>query len=260
MKINKKSFQGKSRGISVSLVALIFACCFLVTATLAYMYDDIFSTGTITMSGKVDIEAVGVGEQYKSIEDTASSSNLVIELDDIYKVLIPGMPIDIIANCKVSQSTTTPLLRAKVEMELSLMENDETPTDDAVDDEGLLEDIILQFDDIITKHKDWYQYSDGFYYYVGDLATDEQLAIEGNGDILLKEVNALTTDAYVAFIDEAITFPTYITSNYSGFGVTITITFQAIQNFIPNSVGNRLPSTIANSQHVFADAPPIVTE
>ena len=139
MKINKKSFQGKSRGISVSLVALIFACCFLVTATLAYMYDDIFSTGTITMSGKVDIEAVGVGDQYKSIEDTASSSNLVIELDDIYKVLIPGMPIDIIVQRDRTYGTAEDVGKQMAVFKEHLAEFDKQIAENALDVPGVSE-------------------------------------------------------------------------------------------------------------------------
>ena len=84
----------------------------LVTGvTLAFFFDPDWSSGKVTMSGAVNIEAVGKGTAYESIENT-STSNLMGSLSDGYSVLIPGMPISIDVNCKVYQSTTKPLLRA----------------------------------------------------------------------------------------------------------------------------------------------------
>lgn len=192
------------------------------------------------MSGKVKITAVGKGELYNSIEDDIYSSNLEIELDKNYGVLIPNMPINIIVNCKVSKSTTQPLLRARLDVEI--INNDNSTIDDVA--MMVVSDINSQLDSIITS-ENWYQYSDGFYYYVQ--STD--LQIPGNSQ--LREIDARRTDIIVPFINKGITFPKYVNSQHSGMGIKIRIIFQAIQNYIPDNNGNKIANTIRNSLTIF---------
>ena len=73
----------------------------------------------------------------------------------------------------------------------------------------------------------------------------------GGGTTLLAEVDVTDGDRVVNFINDTIKFPTYVTSSYSGLGVKFVITFQAIQNYIPDTNGNQLPNTIDNSLKIF---------
>lgn len=57
----------------------------------------------------------------------------------------------------------------------------------------------------------------------------------------------------VNFIPEAIIFPTFVDRTYSGLGLQFKIAFQAIQNYIPDDDGNRLPNTIENAQKIFSE-------
>ena len=86
-----------------------------IGVTLAFFANSEFASSLLKMSGRVKITAVGKGKGYNSIEDT-DTCNLVINLQDGYKVLIPGMEIEAYANVKVHKSTTKPLIRANPKM------------------------------------------------------------------------------------------------------------------------------------------------
>ena len=248
MKIGSNTFTSKRKSTSVYL-ALVFAFLLLalgISITLAFFFDTDYTSGYQTMSGKVQIEAVGTGNA--SIEDTTTESKLVITLEDLYPVLIPGMKINLPANCMVYQSTTMPLLRAKFEFELigydSLTEAGKTMSVNAI------EDMTSDLFDIINGNK-WYQHTDGYYYYGGTHynTTDKE-------NMLLQEVDATDGNAVVNFINAPIEFPKYITSEFSKLGVKIIITFQGIQNYIPipegeTNAGYQKSNTIKNSQDIF---------
>lgn len=77
------------------------------------------------------------------------------------------------------------------------------------------------------------------------------IQIVPGGGTLLGEIDATARDTVIDFITDTLTFPTYVTSTYSGLGVKFKITFQAIQNFIPDENGNKLENTIDNSLKIF---------
>ncbi len=248
---------GYKKTLSLNSLMLIAICItFVVTLTIAFFYHDIFSTSTITMSGKVKIEAVGEGvcdcvlagktecedPSHLSIEDT-HTSNLIITLDSDYEVVIPGMPLGIDANCKIYKSNTNPLLRARVDFELISALTGEVVTDSQV----LISELYGQMVSIIESNK-WFLHTDGYFYYLGDVVQPSGAA---NGTLLLKEIDVTTVDKIIHFIDEPIKFPERITSDYSGFAVVFKITFQGIQNYIPDEAGNRIENTIDNSQKIF---------
>ena len=121
--MNKKSFDYKPRLSAGIIILLVLFPLLIVTTTIAFFYASDYANTLINMSGKVDILAVGDGDfddsdSFSSIEDTYTS-NLVVSLNDGYNVLIPGGDVLINANCKVFQSTTKPLLRAKLDFVLS---------------------------------------------------------------------------------------------------------------------------------------------
>lgn len=234
------------------LISCILLLLLVVGVTLAFFYDDDSATSNVTMSGQVRILAVGEGTTYSPIEDT-TTSNLVIKLQDNYSVLIPGMEISIHANCKVLQSTTKPLLRAKMELILTELDTSDDGENNADDSQSVISDIYGQFSSIILDDEEWVKYKvpgedTEYFYYIG---SDKQTPAESK-DYVLKSIDATENDTIIHFIDEPIIFPNYVTSAYSGLGVKIVITFQAIQNYIPDSVGKQLPNTIHNSQKIFS--------
>ena len=155
----------------------------LIGITLAFLFNSDFASGFLGISGKVEIIAVGKGDEYNSIENGVSSSNLVIELDKGYKVLIPGMPLRMDVNCKVKRSTTKPLLRAWLSLDLYDVETMEK-IDDWGEDAGVIIDINNQLDSVITTNSKWVLHNDGFYYYVTSIDSTN------TGDSILQEIDA----------------------------------------------------------------------
>ena len=129
----------------IAIVSIIVICLSaFVGGTLAYFYYSDWSSSFVGMSGKVDILAIGAGNS--SIEDD-NTTKLEIILDGNHTHLIPNMPIEMPANVKVSKSTTNPLIRAKIDMQLLnmiTMEEDE-------DDLALGENLLSQFYAIIEE-------------------------------------------------------------------------------------------------------------
>lgn len=195
------------------------------------------------MSGKVKIEAVGRGNEYKVIEDNYNSCNLDISYDKDYGVLIPNMPITIYANCRVKRSTTKPLLRAM--MTMTLFDTDHNPIDE--DKLNVQLDMYRQLTDVITNNTNWYYHTDGFYYLLDDASTN------AGDNAIMQEVDATSGDKIVEFLNKPIVVPKTLDSSYSGMRLRVIVTFQAIQNYIPDNAGNKLPNTIANAQKIFED-------
>lgn len=241
--MEKKNFSAK-KSISLLTPIAILLLCTIVSLTLAFFFSSDWTAKYVQMSGKVDIEAVGKGNAFNSIEDTVSSCNLEIEIDRDYGVLIPNMPITVYANCKVKQSTTKPLLRAK--LYVSILDDDGNPFDDV--DHDVASDMYNLLETNILDGTNWAKY-EGYYYYL------ETPTTTATSTSVLQEIDATAGDVVVNFLEKPITVPYYIDSNYSGLTVKIIVTFQAIQNYIANkTTGERLtPNTIANSQVIFDD-------
>jgi len=239
----KKKFNFSRRQQEISfwtiLSIVLFTC--VVGITLAFFASSDFASSHVGMSGKVLIEAVGSGN--KLIEDTLDSCNLEVNLQDDYDVLIPGMEIEVIANCKVHKSTTKPLLRAKLDVDLTDNLTGEIPSDEM----NIVSDIYSQLIEKIEDENNWYLHIDSYFYYIGD----ENQTADDKGDYILKEIDATENDTIIAFIPDSIIFPTFVDKTYSGLGIKFKITFQAIQNYIPDDDGKQLLNTINNSQKIF---------
>lgn len=254
--IKKKIQQGNISNITahqffIGLVVLFLVCVTFVGSTFAYYYADDFSSGLITMSGKVDIVVVSRADAYVSIEDD-TDTNLIIYVEDNYTVHIPGAWFEPTANLKVYESTTKPLLRAKMDVYLINMETDEVITDDDIDTFDLDKTLYDSLEDIVESNGWIYYAEDKYYYYRNTNPTAAEVK-----DTILHEVDVPDTDKNVVefdvieFIDEEIQFPKEIDSTYSGYGVKIVIRFEAIQNYIPDRDGYQLPNTIENSKLIF---------
>lgn len=241
----KHNYSSKTQHGVFGLIVLSFLCVLLAGTTLAYLYADDFSTNMIGLSGKVDIEAVSRGNTYTSIQDT-TDTKLIIYVEDDYEVHIPGGWFEPTANVKVYNSTTKPLLRAKMSVELIDMTTSQVVTDEEVDIYNLAERLYDSLE-VIVIDNGWVFYDvDNYYYYRGTNAINSQV-----GNTIMHEVDATEDDAFVHFIDSKIQFPEDIDSSYSGYGVRLIITFEAIQNYIPDSDGNQLSNTIINSKLIF---------
>lgn len=158
--------EGKTNLNWVSIVAILCIFSIVVGITIAFFYHDDWATSGIGTSGPVNILAVGKGDV--SIEDE-NTCNLVIDIDDEYDVLIPGMPIDMTANCKVFYSSTHPLLRAMLNMTFVDIDNDTDFDEDSTYETSRLtigNKLITQIDDMVEDNG-WYLHTDGYYYYIG---------------------------------------------------------------------------------------------
>ncbi len=209
------------------------------------------------MSGKVDIEAVG-GDG-SSIEDEENNgvvtSKLSMTLQDNYKHLIPNMTISMPVNVKVYQSTTKPLLRAK--FSLVLYSTDASGNETLLEGENDVYEISPQMTDsihaVVTSNGWLLNPDDGYYYYIQD--NEKKTPIT---DTLLSEVDVTNGNVIIYFVksDNLITFPKNVEETQSGFKIKFSVTFQAIQNYIPNSADGgktKLPVTITNSKIIFDD-------
>lgn len=241
--MGNKNFSAK-RTMSLTPIAIILLCT-IVSLTIAFFFSSEWTAKYVQLSGRVSIEAVGRGTAYNSIEDRGSVCKLDIQIDRDYGVLIPNAPLTVYANCKVSRSTTKPLLRAKMQIEILDDEGNayaETNGHDVANDmSNLLEGVILD-------NSNW-AYYDGFYYYLETPTTEAQ------STSVLREIDATSEDVIVPFLNEPITVPYYIDDAYSGISIKIVIVFQAIQNYLADKItGERItPNTIVNSQIIFND-------
>ena len=224
----------------VSIYIILLLLSVFIGVTIAFFANSEFATSLLGMSGKVKIEAVGKGN--KSIEDN-STCNLEIQLDRDYGVLIPNMPITIYANCKVKRSTTKPLLRAK--FQVTVLDKYGNPYVET--GENLVSiDIYTMLSHIVLDNDSWYLHTDGYFYYI------QTLNEENKENSILQEVDATTEDTIVNFLNNStIRIPSYIDDSYSGLSIKIKIVFQAIQNYIHDNNGNKLPNTITNSLKIF---------
>jgi len=164
-KINDFSNHQKKKSSIFWLIAIIIFSLG-VGFTLAFFFESDWASNHVGMSGKVQIEAVGAGNE--TIEDTYTSK-LVINLDNNYPVLIPGMDIEMPANVKVYQSTTKPLLRAKLDIDMLNMQTQDEYTEEL----RITQDLYSQLTDIV-ENNNWYLHTDSYYYYVGNYSQNTQ--------------------------------------------------------------------------------------
>ena len=260
--MKKYNFSGNKYVSIIGLVLTIVLSFSLIGFTIAFFSSGDFTSGFIGLSGAVNIEAVGLGDD--SIENTESegviTSKLLTHLDPAYGngnyFLVPEAPLNIRANCKVYKSATHPLLRANISFVLTSPDHNTTVSD--------MSDIYFQllltnFKDVVSSENDdgeWIYYDNYFYF----VQKNQSIASGNENQYILTEVNVSNDDRIVLFINDDYIYPIDNTnSSYAGYYLQIIITFEAIQNFIPNAKGERLANTIQNSLTVFSDLAPINT-
>lgn len=230
------------------LVILLIISLTVVSSTLAYYFDSDWASNVVEMSGKVNIEVVSKSPNYKSIEDD-EEGKLIIYFEDDYSVHIPGAWIEPTANVKIFKSTTKPLLRAIMNVYLIDMETKEEISDEDIDTFDLTASLYNSMSTIV-KYNGWVYYpEDKYYYYIKDNTVEENVE-----ETFLHEVEVEDEDdefIIIDFINSPIQFPEEIDSTYSGYGVKFVITFEAIQDYVPDKFGKKLPNTIENAKVIF---------
>jgi len=284
--VKKKIFSNSAQRSMFGLVLLFLLSVLTVGVTIAFFSDSEYASKYQQMSGVVEIEAVGDDLGEVSIEDTYTydgdgnvtghNQNLITSIT-LGDRIIPNMPLDIIANCKVKKSTTNPLLRAKFNLKLSkkveILNNgigtgeyeyiDVLPEDDIFNLVNFFND---QFNSIIHESSEggdhWYLFTDGYYYYkyTNAIATDpKQTQLY---EIQFDDAKFSAKDyVVIEFLREGLVFPSFVTSQYSGHRISFEITFEAIQNFVPDKAtgeeyfidGSEINNTIEFSKYIFDD-------
>ena len=252
--------KNKKRTIR-DLSGLALLCCLLVSVvgiTLAFFFSSDYASNWVGLSGPVNIEAVGRNgqpiEDIEATEDSDKVCRLVIDLSDGFSTIIPGMPISLTTNCKVYKSDTKPLLRAKFDLKI-YKDSETTPGEQ---EEVLIPEVIEFSTDMkdtlhtaITASDNWLLYeSDGYYYYKG-----ENIIQATAGETELQPIIVDQNDEFriIDFLNGQIIFPTEVDKTMSGYYFHVSVTFEAIQDFIPNDKGVAMDNTIDNAKLIFDD-------
>ena len=89
---------------------------------------------------------------------------------------------------------------------------------------------------------------DGWVYYDGDFYYCSQEKVDN--DIVLQPIVTNSEGQKIAFLQGIFAIPTTLTNDYSALDITITLTFQAIQEVLVDDDGNRMKNTISNVKSV----------
>lgn len=258
---NKRYYGAKKPTASLSLILLICLMVCIVGTTVAYFFATDWAGQYTTMSGKVDIEAVGSsGSSIEDeVKDGVTTSKLVISLEDNYKYLIPGMDITMPAYVKAYKSTTKPLLRAKFSL---ILYKTTDAGDEVLDGENDPNSISSQMTSSLhskVSANGWVLNDDGYYYYIENNIIQTPIS-----NTIMSEVDATAGNVIIPFVKDSdkITFPENVESSQSGLKIRFSVTFEGIQNYIPNPDDDgktNLPNTISNSKRIFDDGDEIVS-
>ncbi len=254
-KKDNRYYGAKKRQMPFSLILLICLAVCIVSTTVAYFFASDWAGKYTTMSGKVDIEAVS--STGSSIEDRVDGdvtiSNLKVSLEDNYKFLISGMDIKMPAYVKVYQSTTKPLLRAKFSLKLyKTTTGGDVLLEGTSDPKNISTQMTSSIHSVIETNG-WVLNDDGYYYYIKGSTIQDPVS-----NTIMYEVDATAGNVIEPFVKDTdlIKFPEDIDASYSGLKIKFSVTFEAIQNYIPNPDDDgktNLPNTIANSKRIFDD-------
>lgn len=255
VKKNNRYYGAKKPQMPFSLILLICLTVCIVGTTVAYFFASDWAGKYTTMSGKADIEAVS--SSGSSIEDRVDGdvtiSNLVVTLEDDHKFLIPGMDIKMPAYVKVYKSTTKPLLRAKFSLRLyQTTTSGDVLLEGTNDPKNISTQMTTSLHSVIEANG-WVLNDDGYYYYIKGNTVQTTVS-----DTVMYEVDATAGNVIEPFVKDTdlIKLPENIDSTYSGLKIRFLVTFEAIQNYIPNPDDDgktKLPNTIANSKRIFDD-------
>ncbi len=225
-----KKFNVKTLMIAVLSVLLLASVA--VGGTMAWFLDKREASGTLTMGGAINIAMESDDEYTKdAAEVTFSGSNLV-----------PGQPIDSKVFVNMAKSSTKAFFRLKVEI---------TGTE--------AETLTTEFNDQIKEAaaaKGWKLGDDQYYYYVGTKPTvdNSDVATVESDSTVMKEVDATSVAASVAFLDGKVSVPSDWTNAVALKSITVKFIAEAIQSTYLDASTASTANTISAVAAVMDDA------
>lgn len=228
----KKIIGRYYKELLVLVVFLSLAVFSVVSVTLAYFAQEDNADRSIPFSGAVSISIIGSGQSA-----TIGDDEMEMTLANGNNYLIPGMPVGLRCNCVVNTSTTSPLVRALIMVDLYNV---------SVDREDIRTDIESAIEAVIGST--WTKYN-GYYYYINNNALQSTVQ-----NTVMQDVDVSLGDTQINFVNTDFTFPSTVTEIQSGAIVKVRIKFEAIQDYIPNASGNKLTNTIANAIPIFEES------
>ena len=230
----------KFNSIFLFLMALFTVAVVVVTTTLAYFISNDWADNGITMAGPVLVSCVGSSDG--GYLDITGSGNLEISVPDVTdsSILIPNMPVGLRANAKIAYADSIALLRAKLDVTFTNIDEFTSKTPEEIDSiYDLFYSAIETTDSVVAN---WVKVDD-YWYYVGSNTRDgaETLLVVINHNSADNNTTCDYVDdennSYIKFIDSDFRIPKDIDSSWSTLKVVIKITFEAVQGFIPDSTG-----------------------
>lgn len=236
--------QKVTRGsIVIFILSIILLVCLCVTATLAYFAGSQTSDMTLILGGPVRVSMVD-----RNFNETPGLGKLVMKIKTGSDELLPGMGIDMqtIAHITSSQNNATKaLLRARLDITVKNLSTEEEKEVEDMIRTSLARCLDYREDGV----KDgWVLFDDGNFYYC---SKDKTRGSDGLDYIEMLSISTSDEGANVTFINGTFQFPSkYYTNQYSHAEITFNLTFEAIQEVIVDSNGERIPNTIFNVKQV----------
>ena len=228
--------------IFLAIFAIFTVAIVFTMTTLAFFFYDAWAVKGIKMAGPVIVTCVGSSSG--GYTDISGAGNLEITIPDITNksVLIPNMPVGLRANAKIAYAKSIAVLRAKID--ITFTNSDTFLANKTQEEIDAIHDLFLDdIEAIDTIAASWVKVDD-YWYYVGSnernaentllVVIDHKPAAENTTcDYVDDDGNS-----YIKFIDNDFRVPMTIDSSWSDLEVVISITFEAVQGFIPDLTGN----------------------
>lgn len=226
--------QRVTRGtIAIFILSMLLLVCLCVTATLAYFAGTQTSDMTLILGGPVR-----VAMKDRNNKTIFGKDELVMEIKTDREFLLPGMGIDMQAIAYVSSSQLYPtkaLLRAKLDVTVTNLTAEQSAEVEEMVRNALAQCLTYRIDSL---QDGWVLFEGDFYYCSRTLE---------NGSIVLLPIDTSSTGNNIPFIDGTFQFPTkYYTNEYAHAKIEFKLTFQAIQEVLVDSEGERVPNTLFN--------------
>ena len=237
--------QRITRGsIVIFILSIILLLCLGLTATLAYFAGKQTSNMTLILGGPVRIQMYDA--LYNDIGSTGTKT-LHMEIKTDSTELLPGTGIDMQAIAHITSSqinSTRALLRARLNITVHNLDTEKSKEVEKIIRDSLSECLTHRKESV----QDGWVYYNGAYYYC---SKDNGLDSDGSQYIQLLPIETSDEGNNVTFINGTFQFPTkYYTNQYSHAAIEFELIFEAIQEVIVDSEGNRIPNTLANVKSV----------
>ena len=242
--------QRINRGsIVIFILSIVLILCLTLTATLAYFAGSDVSNTTLVIGGPVTVTMVDGNNQQEY-----GANKLVMGIRSDTVDLRPGTGIDLRASAMVWSSDIDPtpaLLRAVISVSVESTGNPfvSQATMNKVKEtlpglirESMMTNLDARVDSTEVGPKPGWVFFDGAFYYCSE---------ERDGtDIMMEPIVTNASGRKIKFLDGVFLMPTTLTNDYSNLAITITLTFQAIQEVLKDDNGKTIKNSIENVKEV----------